>query len=331
MEKRIKLFYLIFSLLVWLNIKSGAYAQVISSPLLGFTQACASPSFNTYNISFSVAPIASLGAGNQFIVEMSNASGSFASPVIVATLPTTTTTVVNGSFSIPTNAYGEGYRIRVRSTVPAKTSGNSVAFPAYYAMHNQPFAVNNNVGTVNICSGTSYTLSIDDTGNATSPLYYPALTYKWYKDFVQLPGQTGSSITVSQSGTYYAVTNYGSCNMNSYSNYVTVNIQSILTPVITTNDGNNVLCPSATKVLTSDVQDSSFTYTWYRDNNVIPGASTHTYSATQAGLYHLVIAGGGCIFETNEIELESVDFNLDIDPSATTVIMPGEQITLSAS
>ena len=330
MEKRIKLFYLIFSLLVWLGIKSGAYAQVISAPSLGLTQACASRAFNTYNISFSVAPVASLGPGNQFIVEMSNASGSFASPVAVATLPTTTTTVVNGSFSVPTNVYGEGYRIRVRSTVPAKTSGASAMFPAYYAMHNQPFAINNNVGTVNICSGTSYTLSIDNTGDATSPLFYPALTYKWYKDFVQVPGQTGPSLTVSQSGSYYVVTNYGSCNMNSYSNFVTVNIQNILTPVITTNDGSNLLCPSVAKVLTSDVQDSSFTYTWYRDNAVIPGANTYTYSATQGGLYHLVIAGGGCIFETNEIELESVDFNLDIDPSATTVIMPGEQIVLSA-
>lgn len=316
--------------MTWLGFGVCGYSQVsISTPSLGFTQACSSSSFNTYNLSFSVAPIANLGAGNQFIVELSNATGAFTAPVTVATLPTATSTLVTGSFSMPTNVYGEGYRIRVRSTVPAKTSGSSVAFPAYYAIHNQPFSINNNVSTVNICSGNTYNLSIDNTGTPLSPLYYPQLTFKWYKDFIEIPGETGASITVSQSGNYYAVTNYGSCVMLSQSNTVTVNIQSILTPQITTTGGNTI-CPGATKTLTSDVTNSNFTYTWYRNNIVIPGAILPTYDATLDGIYHLVITGGGCIFVTNDLELDLIDFNLDADPAVPTVIIPGQSLTLTA-
>lgn len=331
MKKEMKIVYLIFSLLLGLGFSVCGYSQItISTPSVGFTQACASASFNTYNLSFSVAPIGNLAANNVFIVEMSNAAGSFASPVQVATLPNaTTSTVVTGSFSIPTNAYGETYLIRVRSTNPAKISGSPAPFPAYYAVHNQPFSINNNVGTVNICSGTNFTLSIDNTGTPASPLYYPQLKYKWYKDMVEIPGQIGASIPITQSGSYHVVTNYGSCVLNSYSNIVQINIQNILTPVITTNDGLTTLCAGATKTLTSDVQNAGFTYTWYRDNVVIPGATTYTYSATQGGIYHLIINGGGCTFVTNDIDLDLIDFNLDIDPAVPTVIIPGQSLTLT--
>lgn len=326
-----KIIYLIFSLLVGLGFSVCGYSQVVlSKPTFSFTQACASASFNSFSFSLTVAPISNLGANNQFIVELSNATGSFAAPVTVATLPNPSTTVLSGSFSVPTNVYGEGYRIRVRSTNPVATSSASNAFPAYYAVHNQPFSINNNVGTVNICSGTSYTLSIDNTGTPASPLYYPQLTYIWYKDMVAISGQTGSSLTVNQSGSYHVVTNYGSCVLNSYSNIVTVNIQSILTPVISTNDGNNTICAGSTKTLSSDVTDSGFTYTWYRDNVVIPGANQPTYATNQGGIYHLVITGSGCTFVTNDLDLDVIDFNLDVDPAGPVVIIPGQSVTLTA-
>jgi hypothetical protein len=316
--------------MVGLGFSVCGYSQVVlSKPTFGFTQACASASFNSFSFNLTVSPIANLAANNQFIVEMSNATGSFASPVTVATLTNPSTTVLNGTFSVPTNVYGEAYRIRVRSTNPVAMSSQSNAFPAYYGIHNQPFSINNNAGTVNICSGTNYTISIDNTGTPASPLYYPQLTYIWYKDMVVIPGQTGASINITQSGSYHAVTNYGSCVLNSYSNIVTVNIQSILTPVITTNDGLTTLCAGATKTLTSDVNSGSFTYTWYRDNVVIPGATSPTYVANQGGIYHLVITGSGCTFITNDIDLDLIDFNLDADPVGPVVIIPGQSVVLT--
>ncbi len=330
MDKGIKIVYLIFSFFIWLGFGVRSNAQSITTPNFVFTQACASASFNSFQVSFTASPLASFGAGNMFTVELSNATGQFTAPVVLATLPTGTATLHTVNVAMPTNAYGEGYKIRVKSTNPIKTSGSSIAFPAYYAVHNQPFSINNNVGTVNLCSGNSYNLSIDNTGTPASPLYYPQLTYKWYKDFIEIPGQTGSFITVSQPGSYYAVTNYGSCVLSSQSNTVTVNVQNLLTPQITTDDGTNILCPGATKTLTSDVTDPGFTYTWYRNNIVIPGATQTSYGATLDGIYHLVITGGGCVFVTNDIDLDLADFSIAPDPAGDSVIIPGQTVILSA-
>ena len=48
---------------------------VIGAPSLGFSQACASESFNSYTTTFVFSPEANLDASNQFIVELSDADG----------------------------------------------------------------------------------------------------------------------------------------------------------------------------------------------------------------------------------------------------------------
>ena len=71
-----------------LIIQAPANAQiVIGTPNLGFSQACASDSFNTYNATFIFSPEAALNASNQFTIEMSDADGDFSNPTIVYTSP----------------------------------------------------------------------------------------------------------------------------------------------------------------------------------------------------------------------------------------------------
>lgn len=331
MIKKNNIHYLKFSFFTWLIFLVNGYSQVsVSKPILRFTKACASSTFNSFEFAFTVSNPQEAGVGNTFIVELSNATGSFTAPTVVKTLTGTGATFDPVFFALPLNAYGAGYRLRVRSTVPATTSPVSAAFPAYYAIHNQPFSINNNSGTVQICQGNSYTLSIDNTGTPSSPTFYPALTYKWFKDLTVIPGATGPSLTVTQAGKYYVYTEYGACTeyMFSYSNDVNVAVQAVLTPVITTTSTS--LCPAGTRTLTSSVQTAGYTYVWYRDNAVIAGANTPNYTASQEGLYHLQITGGGCVFETNSIELDAVDFNLAIDPSVTTILIPGDHIDINA-
>lgn len=314
-----------------LGFVTCGYSQItISTPNVGFTQACASATFNTYNFSFSFFPPQNLLPGNQFIVELSNATGSFASPTTIKVL-TNTTSPVSSNFVLPSNVYGDGYRIRVRSTAPVKVSPSSLVFPAYYAIHNTPFSINNNVGTVHLCIGDSYTLSIDDTGTPASPLFYPELNYIWYKDYVEIPGETGPTLTVSQQGSYYVVTDYGPCVMNSYSNMIQVQIQPTLNPVVQASGGITTICPTASVVLTCDIQDNLYTYTWYRDGGPISGSDDWQYSAAEEGVYYVKIsAPGGCEFDSNAITLNVTDFDLEMDTSTETVLIPGETIPLTA-
>jgi gliding motility-associated-like protein len=318
--------YLIFSFFLFLSW--GVKSQItILNPGISFTQACASPSFNTYNFSFSFFPVQNLGPGNQFIVELSDGTGNFDNPVIVKTL-TNTTSPVSSNFQLPVNAYGDAYRIRIRSTNPVKVSNPSNAFAAYYAVHNQPFSINNNVGSVSLCEGGSYTLQIDN--NASSPLAYPQLNYIWYKNFIEIPGQTGPSLTVNEPGSYYVTVDYGPCVLNSYSNIVQVQVLPSLGPVISTDDNTTILCPDSFKTLTSNIQNSTYSYTWYRDDILIPGATSSAYQATQEGVYHLSISNGACSFESNAIALDLTDFDAAIDPDTQTIIIPGETVSLTA-
>ena len=52
---------------------------VINKPSFVFTQACASSSFNSYNVDFSFSPVENLNPSNQFEVELSDATGDFSS------------------------------------------------------------------------------------------------------------------------------------------------------------------------------------------------------------------------------------------------------------
>jgi membrane carboxypeptidase/penicillin-binding protein PbpC len=324
---------LLFSslLLMLLSSIGKGYAQtiIIGTPSLGFTQACASQGFNSYNLSFTFFPVSNLQAGNQFIVELSDPSGNFGTPTTLAT-STSTTSPVNVSFAMPTTVAGEAYRIRVRSTAPAVTSPISVAFSAYYAVHNQPFSINNNSGSVSFCEGGNTTLQVDNTGTAASPLFYSGLSYKWYRNFAEVSGATGPSLTVTQSGNYYAIVDYGSCVMNSYSNIVTVNVTTGINLTISSAGNVDYICDETPRLLTSSHQNASYSYQWFKDNVAISGATASTYNAAQEGIYKLRITFGGCVFESNAIFLELIELDVDWNVGANEVIIPGEQLQINS-
>ena len=60
-------------------------AQTLGKPTPDFSYACASSSFNDFAISFSWQSPA-VNSDNQFILELSDAGGSFAAPTVLSTL-----------------------------------------------------------------------------------------------------------------------------------------------------------------------------------------------------------------------------------------------------
>lgn len=306
-----------------------AQTIVIGTPSLGFTQACASSSFNTYSVTFTVFPVSNIQSGNQFIIELSDANGVFNSPTVLTSL-SANSSPVNTTFSLPTSAKGENYRIRIRSTAPAVTSPSSVSFAAYYAIHNQPFSINNNQASVTICEGGSTTLQVVNTGTAASPLFYSNLTYKWYRNFAEIPNATSSSLTVSQAGNYYCIVDYGSCIMNSYSNIVTVN--TITGQAVTISPTtNSFICNNTANVLTSSIQNSSYSYQWFKNNVAINGANSSSYSAIQQGTYQLKVTSGSCVFESNLVYLEAVTLEGSLNISNNEVLLPGNTISVAVT
>ncbi|MGL2992979.1 gliding motility-associated C-terminal domain-containing protein [Flavobacterium sp. TSSA_36] len=315
---------------------SSLHAQIaIGKPTFPFTQICANPSFNTFDVNFSFTPTSGLTAANQFIVELSDASGSFATPTIVYTSAAgaITTSPAKITFSVPLTTSGEGYKIRVRSTAPAAVSQQSNAFPAYYKPQDSQFTINNSVATAVYCTGGSYVLSIDNPGTGTndSPLKYLGLTFNWFRDNgpTALPTKVatavGGNYSVSSPGVYYAETNYGTCTSNSYSNRVTVTSSNSGATAVITSSLGNPFCSSQGATVLSTTQGS--TYQWYKDNVAISGATNQTFSAVAAGKYSVKVGFGTCDAAAS-IDLQEISFSASTSVSSTvaTPIVPGEKL-----
>jgi gliding motility-associated-like protein len=323
------------TIFIFLCLIENLSAQiVIGAPSLGFTQACASPSFNTYNVSFTFTE-SGLSATNQFKIELSDATGSFSSATTIYTSNAGAVTISPAtlSFSVPTTSSGEAYKLRIKSTAPAVTSSNSVAFAAYYKIQDTPFSINNLISTGAFCTGGSYLLTIDNPGSGSndSPLQYPSLTFNWYKEtspttFVFVA--SGPTLSVNQPGTYFVETNYGTCTSNSYSNRVTVSESSSGNTSGISSSLGNPYCSSDGTTTLSAINGNS--YKWFKDGVEISGAVNQMYQTNQAGTYAVTVDLGGCVSNAS-INLLSNGFDSSIDVPEINTIQSGETLVVTVT
>lgn len=131
-------------------------------------------------------------AGNVFTAQLSDATGSFASPVNIGSV----TSVTSGSIPcfIPTSVpQGTGYRIRVVAS-------------------NSHFTSPDNGTNIQIYQPPNMHPSISQSGMTLSlPLNYS--TYQWYYNGIPIvPGGTNATYSVMQSGSYFVrITNDNGC------------------------------------------------------------------------------------------------------------------------
>lgn len=328
---------LFFSLCLFALTQAPANAQiVIGTPNLGFSQACASDSFNTYNTTFIFSPETALNASNQFIIEMSDADGDFTNSTIVYTSIAGAITVSPATldFSIPETTAGENYRIRIKSTAPAATSSKSVPFAAYFKVQDSPFTINHLVSTGAFCTGGSYLLTIDNPGTGTndSPLLYPNLTFNWYKE----TGPTtyifvaeGPTLTVNTNGTYFVKTNYGSCTSDSFSNRVTISeaVSGEANATIASSLGNPY-CPEQGLTTLSTIGGN--TYQWFKDGNIIPDATNQMYQTNESGTFSVQVDLGDCS-ASGSIDLVSQLFESTIDVPEYNEMLSGESLIVNVT
>ncbi|WP_412560896.1 gliding motility-associated C-terminal domain-containing protein [Winogradskyella sp. MIT101101] len=318
-----------------LLFQEQANAQlVIGQPNLGFSQACASESFNSYDVTFVFSPESAVNASNQFIIEMSDADGDFSNSTTVYTSSpgSVTDSPATLNFSIPETTAGENYRIRVKSTSPVATSSSSAAFAAYYKLQDSPFSINNLVSTGAYCTGGSYLLTIDNpgTGNNDSPLNYPSLTFNWYKETSSTTSvfvAEGPSLSVSEEGTYFVETNYSSCTSDSFSNRVTISEASSSGEAEATiaSSLGNPYCPEQGLTTLSTIGGNS--YQWFKDGVEIPDATNQMYQTDESGTFSVQVDLGDCS-ASGSIDLESELFESEINVDVVNHLIDGETLSV---
>jgi gliding motility-associated-like protein len=309
---------------------------VISTPSLGFSQACGSESFNIYYVTFAFTPESNLNASNQFIIELSDEYGSFSNPTTVYTSAqgAVTTSPATLGFSLPTTTAGETYKVRIKSTAPATTSIGSVAFPAYYKLQDEPFTINNLIGTAIFCSGSSYLLTIDNPGgeNNNSPLQYPSLTFNWYKETSQTTAvfvASGETLSVSEPGTYFVETDYGSCTSESFSNRVTVSEASSGNTISSISSSlGNPYCSTQGPTTLSAINGNS--YKWYKDGEEISSETNQMLVTNESGFYEVSIDLGECTASAS-IDLENTGFTSSINADQTNILQEGESLMVTVT
>lgn len=139
-------------------------------------------------------------------------------------------------------------------------------------------------GPATVCAGGSVTLS------AETGIGY---TYQWHSAAGAIPGATGSTFTVTLTGSYYAfITNSFGCSINTMPVAVTVDA---LPDVGIALVGSRVFCDGGGVNLVAS-SSPAYTYQWYRGGLAIAGATGSTYYATAGGGYRVRVtnAVAGC-------------------------------------
>ncbi|TCI85247.1 gliding motility-associated C-terminal domain-containing protein [Tenacibaculum sp. M341] len=277
---------------------------------------------------------------NEFRIELSNADGVFDDPAdmhqdvgavarVIGGVDTNQAFFVDGArFDLPAGSYSPNYRIRLVASNPAVTSAPSDPFEAYYIVPEDMSLVN--AGAETLCGGETKTIAL---ANPKSEY-----TYTWFKDTIEVPGETGPSLVVSQPGQYYVAIDYGACTASGVSN------QSIIIPVTTGVAPSSVringpdlieICANETYELESSITDPSYTYIWYKDGAEITGINSSTYEppvGNQFGVFHLEISVGGCVTRSqNDVTIQqrsAAGFDIGIEGSATVIRLPRETATL---
>ena len=307
-----------------------------------WTAACASDTFNEYFVNFTWSPPL-VETGNEFVLELSDASGDFSEARELAREAGMNTTFdFNFQFELPTDVRGPGYRLRVRSTSPPLTSPESEAYPMYYIGYKDPILISQDGngtipsgGIVPVCTGNDVTLAthnVDDPG---------AYEYNWYRDGVLL-SERSNSITTDQAGSYQVEIDYGAAcsgSANTLSNTIDV---TITTPVgIALNTpAQTALCNGDSVLLEANVNDGDLLYTWYRDGVEVAapllGNSTYLVSTADSdfeGSYTVVVEGTTvCREESAAIAITATgSYDGSIEGAATRLVLPGVGLTLNST
>ncbi len=232
---------------------------------------------STVNVSYNAGGI-SFNAGNVFTAQLSDATGSFASPTNIGTL---TSTANSGTIvcTIPVSqGAGTQYRVRVVSSNAAVTGANNGTDLVINPLVVPSVNITVSPGST-ICAGDNVTFTALPTNGGGSP------GYQWYVGASPVGGntQTWSSTSLNDGDVVSCVlTSSAACPspLTATSNLVTMTVNPLITPTVSVSSvpaaGNICLGQPVTFTATVTNGGPGPQYQWYKNGNPV-GTNSASY------------------------------------------------------
>ena len=300
--KKLFLFWLL------LGVSIASHAQSITTSV-AVTSICLDSSttmpavYNATGVTFN--------ANNVFTLEISDANGSFANPIVLSQIWSTNSTGTFPYWYSPQLAPGTGYRLRVNSSDPAITGTDNgtdltlLEAPAVSA-----------ASGISICEGNALALT---------SLPVPGASFSWSgpNGFNSTdPNPVMPNVSPANSGYYYLYVSNGTCTSTTFT-HVSVNSGSSFVSV----NSNQPVCPGG--VLTLFAWGNFNTYNWTGPNGFTATGATVDIVNLQPshyGTYTVTATGGGTCGGVNTIDVGPVAAPFAY--TQTPNVCPGETIYL---
>lgn len=213
----------------------------------------------------------------------------------------------DGSFFVVGNTKSTNFPV-VGSPYQGSFQGNTDGF--LYSFYDCPDLVGDlGMGdTSYVCVGNQITFSVNSGMD----------TVLWST------GGTNNSITVSNAGTYWVSVVDSGC----YDSDTTYLVVQQYPTVSMTAGGNTTICEGTSVNLNAT---GGVTYKWYLNGTLIPGETSATHAATQAGNYTVAAYNeGGCSDSTTSPIAITVLPAPTLDIGNDTTVCPGDTVILTA-
>jgi hypothetical protein len=259
-------------------------------------------------------------AGNMFTVQLSDGSGSFASPDTVGSLAAITGDTI--TCVVPIDAsLGTNYRVRILATNPARVSAPNAQLikintpPVLTATNNTP-----------ICKGDTIELNVTAS-------YTTGVSFSWtgpgsYSGSGQTPIRLNAAH--ADTGDYVVTANNSGCTSKD-----TTHVSLYPDPATPTASSNSPVCPGATISLSATSATSGVTYSWTGPGSFSSNAQNPSISnanSGHAGTYSVtVISAQGCTSVAGTTNVQVYITTATPTAGSNSPLCSGQDLQLTAS
>ncbi|UZO81845.1 gliding motility-associated C-terminal domain-containing protein [Aquimarina sp. ERC-38] len=271
------------------NLIYGQSRSIQKPELQNFSSACATTSKNEFTVLALLSPGAALPNGNEFILQRSDPNGDFSNAIELARAngPNNGTSseqeIEFENFSIPTTSSSDTYKLRVIASLDDKIiSEISDDTPMHFFRDSIDLRLNDRKPVI-FCNVETIRkeLVIEVLDKDKQPIDPEQFEWEWFRvegvnNDILIPGENGTSLTVTSEGTYVAKIPLGDCQnifRRARSNEVTVSKVEVDEVQIITAAPDFSFCPGEDKVLTYTNSSFNYQHQWFKDGEPIDKAT----------------------------------------------------------